>query len=124
MLAAMDSCFGLFRPNQHDIASKQAQIPKNTRCNESAMLVECGYCNTKALVANLKATIVSIMAMLVQRALLHCTFISSRVLLGWKETQRLQKITACSGPRLSNSRSSLMGVAGAGTLNLNFVAKM
>ena len=28
-----------------------------------------------------------------------------------------------SGPRLSNSRSSLLGVAGAGTLKLNFVAK-
>ena len=33
-------------------------------------------------------------------------------------------ITACSGPRLSNSWSSLLGVASAGTLKLNFVAKM
>ena len=28
MLAAMDSCFGLFRPNQHGIASKLAQVTK------------------------------------------------------------------------------------------------
>ena len=48
MLAAMESCFGLFRPHQHGIASKQAQVPKkNIRCNESGMLVGCGYKNQR-----------------------------------------------------------------------------
>ena len=27
MLAAMDSCFGLFGPHQHGIDNKQAQVP-------------------------------------------------------------------------------------------------
>ena len=40
MLAAMDSCFGHFRPHQHGIASTQAQFP-NKSSNESAMLVGC-----------------------------------------------------------------------------------
>ena len=35
MLAAMNSCFGLFRPHQHGIASKQAQVPNmNVKFNE------------------------------------------------------------------------------------------
>ena len=44
MLAAMDSCFDLFRPPQHGIASKQAQVPKTNLSNgKSAMSVGCGY---------------------------------------------------------------------------------
>ena len=44
MLAAMDSCFGRFRPHQHDIARKQAQVPKmNISNSKSVMLVGCGY---------------------------------------------------------------------------------
>ena len=36
----MDICFDLFRPHQHGIASKQAQVPKkNIRCSKSAVLV-------------------------------------------------------------------------------------
>ena len=31
MLAAMDSCLGLFRPHQHGTASKQAQVPKKKK---------------------------------------------------------------------------------------------
>ena len=27
MLAAMDSCFCLFKPHQHGISNKQAQVP-------------------------------------------------------------------------------------------------
>ena len=43
MLAAMDSCFGLFRAHQHGIASKQAQVPKkNVSIVKSAMLVGNG----------------------------------------------------------------------------------
>ena len=39
----MDSGFGLFRPHQNGIASKQAQIPKtNIRSSEWAMFVRCG----------------------------------------------------------------------------------
>ena len=42
MLAAMDSCFGLFMPHQHGIASKKAQVPtKNITNGKSAMLVGC-----------------------------------------------------------------------------------
>ena len=48
MLAAMDRCFGLFRPHQHGIASKQAQVPKKNILShvsngKRAMLVGCGY---------------------------------------------------------------------------------
>ena len=44
MLAAMDSWFRPFRPHQHGIASKQAQVPKKIiKCNECAMFVECGF---------------------------------------------------------------------------------
>ena len=40
-LAAMDS---LFRPHQHDIDSKEAQVPKTNISNgKSTMLVGCGY---------------------------------------------------------------------------------
>ena len=39
----MDSCFGLFRPHQLGIASKQAQVPKTNKTNgKNAMLVGCG----------------------------------------------------------------------------------
>ena len=42
--AAMDSCFDLFAPHQHGIASKHAQVPKLSISNgKSAMLVGCGY---------------------------------------------------------------------------------
>ena len=41
---AIDSCFGLSRPHQHGIASKQARVPKTNICNgKSAMLVGCSY---------------------------------------------------------------------------------
>ena len=43
----MDNCFGLFRPHQHGIASKQAQVPKSNISTvivkDCAMLVGCGY---------------------------------------------------------------------------------
>ena len=39
MLASMDSWCGLFRPYQHGIASKQAQIPKkNIRCSKNTFV--------------------------------------------------------------------------------------
>ena len=43
MLAAKDSCFGLFR--SHYIANKQANVPKELKVDwsESAMHVGCGY---------------------------------------------------------------------------------
>ena len=55
----MDSCFGHFRPRQHGIASKQAQVPKTNISNgKSAVLLGCGYKDvlgyTNVLVANLK----------------------------------------------------------------------
>ena len=46
MLAIMDSCFGPSRPHQHDIASKQAQVPKTNISNgKSSMFVGSGYKN-------------------------------------------------------------------------------
>ena len=37
-------CFGLFKPHQHGIASKQAKVPKtNISDGKSAMLVGGGY---------------------------------------------------------------------------------
>ena len=62
MLAAIDNCFGVFRPHQHGIASKQAQVPKMNISNcKSAMLVGFGFLDdlkyidsTNVLVANLK----------------------------------------------------------------------
>ena len=36
----MDSCFRLFRPHQHGIASKQAQVSKN---GKNAILLGFGY---------------------------------------------------------------------------------
>ena len=44
MLATMNSCFGLFRPRQRGIASKQAQFPK-----ERKYLWNCGAFTTKQL---------------------------------------------------------------------------
>ena len=42
MLAAIYSCFNLFRPYQHGIAGKPAQVPKmNIRCSQKIMLVGC-----------------------------------------------------------------------------------
>ena len=44
MLAALDSCFGLFRPRQHGTASKQTQVyKKKLRCSQSAMVVGFRY---------------------------------------------------------------------------------
>ena len=44
MLVAKGSCFGLFRPPQHDAATKQAKVPKTNISNgKSVMLVGCGY---------------------------------------------------------------------------------
>ena len=35
----MDSCFGLLKPHQHGIGSKQALVPKkNIRCSKNATL--------------------------------------------------------------------------------------
>ena len=41
---ALDNFFGLFRPYQHGLACKQAQVPKTNITNcKSAMLVGCGH---------------------------------------------------------------------------------
>ena len=41
IIAAMDSHFGLFRQHQHDIANKQARVPKQhklqRKCNACGM---------------------------------------------------------------------------------------
>ena len=41
ILAAMNSCFGLFRPHQHGIAKKQAQVPKEHKYVHSIYSGEC-----------------------------------------------------------------------------------
>ena len=51
-------------------------------------------------------------------------FVWKNKTLKWRIDNPWSDVMTCSGPRLSNSRSSLLGVAGAGTLKLKFVAKM
>ena len=47
----MHSCFGLFRPHQHIIASKQTQVPKKNISNgKSSMPLGC--CNMSTLVVD------------------------------------------------------------------------